>query len=203
MPAVCAIVLAAGRSRRMGAQKLLLPLGGRPVIVRVVDELLRCDLARVLVVVNPSGGPIREALAGREVEFVLNEAPESEMLDSLRCALRAVPPACDWILVMPADHPGIDAATVHRLLEAARDSKRGIVAPVWNGRRGHPLLIARRHREELLRRHDAVGLRGLLAAHPDDILEVASPTPAILQDLDTPADYAAAARRHREDTSQG
>ena len=191
MPATCAIVLAAGRSRRMGTQKLLLPVGGRPVIARVVDELLQCALERVVVVLSPSGAPLRQALSGRNVEFVLNPAADSEMLDSLRCGLRALAEECDQVLVMPADHPGLSAAVVNRLIEAARDSSRGILVPVWQRRRGHPLLLATRYREELLCRYDSVGLRGLLGAHPDDVLEVESPTPAILQDLDTLAEYAA------------
>ncbi len=86
---ITAIVLAAGRSRRMGTQKLLLPVAGRPMIATVVDQLLQCPVASVLVVVGSDGEPIRQALAGRGVEFIVNDQPESEMLHSVRCGLRA------------------------------------------------------------------------------------------------------------------
>ncbi len=75
------------------------------------------------------------------------------------------------------------------MISAWRLSRRGILVPVWEGRRGHPVLISAGYREEILTRFDAEGLRGLLRAHPNDIEEVASTDSSILDDLDTPADY--------------
>ena len=113
---ICSIVLAAGRSRRMGSQKLLLGLGGRPVIARIVDEVLRGPVDSVFVVVGPDGGRIAEALADRQIEFVTNTDPESEMLSSIRCGLRALPDDCTAVLVVLGDQPGIRAEAIAALV---------------------------------------------------------------------------------------
>jgi molybdenum cofactor cytidylyltransferase len=189
MSMICAMVLAAGRSRRMGTQKLLLPLEGRPVIVRVVDELLRSPADRVFVVVGEEGKPILEALAGRPVQFVTNLLPEGDMLSSVRCGLTAMPGDCAAALVALGDQPGISADVVAGLVRSFRSGDRGIVVPTHKGRRGHPLLFAMRYREKILTGYEDRGLRGLLDAHPQDVLEVEVSAPGILEDLDVPEDY--------------
>ncbi len=156
---ICAMILAAGRSQRMGTQKLLLPLGDRPVIARVVDEVLRSPVDRVFVVVGPDGGGIVEALAGRRVEFVKNPNAESEMLSSVRCGLSAMPEDCVAVLVVLGDQPGVTVEVISTLVKAFRTRQCGIVAPSYNGRRGHPLLLAMRYREEILNQYQDVGLR--------------------------------------------
>jgi molybdenum cofactor cytidylyltransferase len=186
---ICSIVLAAGRSRRMGVQKLLLPLGDRPVIARIVDEVLRSPVDRVFVIVGPDGGPIAEALAGRRVEYVINPDPEAEMLSSVRCGLRAMPEDCEAVLVVLGDQPGVTAEVIATLVQAYKTSGRGIVTPIHNGRRGHPLLFAMRYRDEILSCYDDVGLRGLLQSHPEDVCEVEFPAPNVIDDIDLPEDY--------------
>ncbi len=188
---IAAIVLAAGRSRRMGAQKLLLPLGGVPMIARVVDAVLAGTVDDVVVVIGPGGERIAAALAGRPVRFIANPNPDGEMLGSVRCGLRALPPKCEAALVVLGDQPGLTAGLIATLVGAFRSSGRGIVVPTHCGRRGHPLLIAARYRDEVLGRHDGVGLRGLLNAHPEDLLEVE--LPRLIEDIDEPSDYARAA----------
>ncbi len=116
---ICAMVLAAGRSRRMGAQKLLLSLGGRPVIARIVDEVLRGPVDRVFVIVGPDGARIAEALAGRRVDYVINPDPEAEMLSSVRCGLRAMPEDCDAVLMVLGDQPGVTADDIAALCKAS------------------------------------------------------------------------------------
>jgi len=184
-----AVVLAAGRSIRMGTQKLLLPLGGKPVVARVVDELVRSPLDPIVIVVGRDGPQIQQALPGRAVSFVENPDPEADMLSSVRCGLRALPASCEAVLVALGDQPGITHELVDDLIHAFRRTGRGIVVPAHEDRRGHPLLFAARFREELLTRYEGVGLRGLLEAHPDEILPVAVATARVLEDLDTPEDY--------------
>jgi molybdenum cofactor cytidylyltransferase len=197
---ICAIVLAAGRSRRMGAQKLLLPLDGQPIIARIVEEVLRGPVDRAIVVIGPDGRGIRTALAGRSVHFVTNPDPESEMLESVRCGWRALAmnrlPVAAYraeniaaALIVLGDQPGLTAGVIACLVQAFRTTGRGIVAPVHEGRRGHPLLVAARYGEEILTRYDETGLRGLLQAHCEDVLEVAAGTPVVLEDMDEPEDY--------------
>ena len=182
----------------MGAQKLLLPLGGRPVIARIVDEVLCSPVDRVFVIVGPDGGRIAEALAGRKVEFVSNTDPEAEMLSSVRCGLRVMPEDCDAVLVVLGDQPGITADVIVVLMQAYFESGCGIATPTHNGRRGHPLLFAMRYRDEILTRYDDVGLRGLLQAHPEDVCEVEFPAPNVIDDMDLPEDYEREIKQHKK-----
>jgi molybdenum cofactor cytidylyltransferase len=186
---ICSILLAAGRSRRMRAQKLLLPLGDRPVIARIVDEVLRSPVDRVFVVVGPDSARIAEVLAGRQVEFVTNPAPEAEMLSSVRCGLRAMPEDCDAVLAVLGDQPGVTTEVIAAIVQAFHASRRGIVAPIYKGKRGHPLMFSMRYREEILTRYDDFGLRGLLHAHPEDVCEIEFSTPNVFDDMDLPEDY--------------
>jgi molybdenum cofactor cytidylyltransferase len=189
-----ALVLAAGQSRRMGEQKLLLPIAGRPMITAVVDQLLLCPVTPVLVVVGPDSERIRRALAGRRVQFVVNDRPDSEMLHSVRCGLQAVAREACGVLIALGDQPAITREIVVALINAFHTLERGIVVPTYQGRRGHPLLLAARYFPEVLTQHDQVGLRGLLATHTHDVSEIEIDAPAILQDIDTPADYMRAAK---------
>jgi molybdenum cofactor cytidylyltransferase len=192
---ICALILAAGRSHRMGRPKLLLPLGGKPVIARVADAVLRSKVDEVLVVVSPDGADLRQALSGRRLRFVLNPAPDAHMLGSVRCGWRALPRACTAALVVLGDLPGLTAELVDLLWCAHRDCQRKIIVPVYLGRRGHPILVPTHYRDEVLTQHDETGLRGLLLAHPDEVREVDVDATAILEDMDTPADYARLASR--------
>ncbi len=189
-----AIVLAAGRSRRMGTQKLLLPLRGQPMIAHVVDELLRSPVDQVFVVVGTNGEPIVDALADRRVQCVANPHDDGEMLQSVRCGLTAMPEQSAAALVALGDQPDITADLVAELVRSFRTTGRGItgrgiVVPTYNGKRGHPLLFAMHYRREILTRHEGRGLRGLLEAHPRDIFELEVGTAGILEDVDLPEDY--------------
>jgi molybdenum cofactor cytidylyltransferase len=186
---VCALVLAAGRSRRMGTQKLLLPLGGQPVIAHVVDQVLASPVDQTLVVLGPDGDRISQALRGRRVSFVTNALAEAEMLDSLRCGLRALPATCQAVLVVLGDQPGVRAELIGALLQALDSSPRRLVLPVHAGRRGHPVLFTVSYRQELLDCHQGVGLRGLLQAHAAEVVEVSVAQPLALADMDLPSDY--------------
>ena len=186
---VCAITLAAGRSRRMGRPKLVLPVAGSTVIARVVDAFLGASVDMILVVIRANDVPVRAALAGRPVLFVENRVRSGDMLSSVRCGLRALPAAADTVVVSPGDHPLLEASLIRQMLSAFRASGCGILVPVHQGRRGHPLVFSARFREELLTSHDGTGLRGLLQSHPAEIVDWATPDAAVLRDLDTPEDY--------------
>ena len=185
---ICAIVLAAGRSTRMGAQKLLLPFGASTVIGQVVDSISGSVVERTIVVTGPDGA-VAAALAAHDVALVVNPDPAAQMLDSVRLGLRALPPGCEAVLVTPGDLPGVTPRLVASLVAAWRASGKGIVVPVFNGRRGHPLLLSARYVGEVLTQYDDVGLRGLPRAHEDDVLEIPVTDDAVLADIDTPEDY--------------
>jgi molybdenum cofactor cytidylyltransferase len=186
---ICAIVLAAGRSERMGTQKLLLPLEGKPLIGVIVDELLSSPVQRVLVVVGRDAERIQTALADRAVTFVNNAEVNGDMLSSVRCGLRALPAGCAAVMVALGDQPGITQNLVKELIVAYEKADGGIVLPAYQNRRGHPVLFAVKYRDEILMNFDGEGLHGLLDAHADEIVRVDAKTSKALADLDTPEDY--------------
>ena len=194
-----AIVLAAGRSRRMGerVQKLLLPFGGDTVIGRVVREVTSSPVDQTHVVVAPDTGRVREALSDMSPEFVLNPEPEGDMLSSVRCGVRALPAGCEAVLVALGDQPTITSQVIADMIEAFRDSDHRIVVPTYEGKRGHPLLFSGRYCQEVLDRYDNVGLRGLLRARSEEVLELQTVDPTILKDIDYPQDYVRALARLR------
>lgn len=184
-----AIVLAAGRSERLPPQKLLLPLEDKPIICAVVDQLLASRVDEVVVVVGRDAEQIEAALSGRTVRLARNPDLRGEMLTSVRCGLEALSASCQAVLVALGDQPFLSPLVVDRLIESYETGDKGIVVPTHRSRRGHPVLISIRYRDEVLNAYERVGLRGLLRAHEDDVAEVAVSNPDVLEDLDTPDDY--------------
>lgn len=192
-----AVVLAAGRSQRMGADKLLLPWKGGVVIAGIVYELLAGGVSSILVVGRENNLALRRAVGGGPVGYVANPDETSDMLGSLRCGLRALPPECATALVALGDQPGISAALVSLLIQARERTNAGIVLPIHAGHRGHPVLIQRRYFGELLNDYDGVGLRGFLGVHANEIHAVEVADRESLRDMDTPEEYADLLKRQR------
>jgi len=198
---ICAVVLAAGLSRRMGVQKLLLPFGGKTVIGHIVDQILAGDVNRTYVVVGHQGERVRRELSERNVTIVSNPDYESGMLSSVRCGLAVLPSECRAVLVALGDQPSVTSKLIDQMTRSFGETDKGILVPVYEGGRGHPVLLLHRYRDEILTCYDNVGLRGLLHAHPDDVFELSVSTSAVLSDMDCPQDYRRELRSiEKEDT---
>ncbi|MCC6442654.1 MAG: nucleotidyltransferase family protein [Armatimonadetes bacterium] len=192
---VTAVVLAAGLSERMGEFKLLLPFRGKTVIETLVDTLLELPLRGVWVVLGHRAEDVAAALVDRPAERIVNLDYEEGMLSSIQCGFGMVPDEADGILLCLGDQPWLSPKVVRALLETFESADRGILIPAFNGRRGHPILIAMRYRDEVLDLEDSGGLRQLHEAHPDDILEAPVGDESILSDMDLPEDYDRAVAR--------
>ena len=190
---IWAVVLAAGESRRMGTQKLLLPYGEATVVEAVAAAALGSRVDRVLAVLGADADEVRRALgrgaAAENIAFAFNEDFRSGMLSSVQTAFRALPSDAAAAVVMLGDQPFVATRVIDAVVGAYRKGGRGIVVPVFGGKRGHPVLVDLKYRDEVLGLDPADGLRQLLRAHPEDVEEVEADDPAILRDLDTPADY--------------
>jgi molybdenum cofactor cytidylyltransferase len=186
---IWAIVLAAGESRRMGAPKLLLPFSGKTVIEVVLDSVKASPVDGILVVVGGWAAPVEEKARPYGALVALNPDFRSGMLSSVQCGFRQLPLEAEAALVFLADQPAIKPYVAEALIKAFRRTGRGIVIPVFDRRRGHPVLISVRYRKEIGSLDPEVGLRQLLDRHPQDILEEPVDDPTILRDLDTPEDY--------------
>lgn len=186
---IWAVILAAGESRRMGRQKLLLPFGDTTVIGAVVRTALDSRVDRAVVVLGADRDAVRRETAPRGVAFAVNEDYRRGMLTSVQAGFRALPEDAEAAVLLLGDQPFLAPATVDAVIEAYQGTRRGIVIPVFRGRRGHPLLVGLEFRDEVLALDPAEGLRALVRAHPGDVREALVPDPNILRDLDTPEDY--------------
>ena len=194
-PRIAALVLAAGQSRRMGANKLLIDLDDRPMIARVVDAVLGSRAAPVLVVTGYEDTALRAALGAREIGFVSNPNFAQGMSSSLRAGIAALPDGIDGVVVCLGDMPAVDAEIIDALV-AAFDPARGaeIIAPCHGGQRGNPVLWGRRFFAALMQVSGDQGGKPLLAAHPQACRLITVDRPGVLLDIDTPEALA----RYRE-----
>jgi molybdenum cofactor cytidylyltransferase len=185
---VAALLLAAGSSRRMaGANKLLAPVGGVPMLRRAANAALASRCAGVVVVTGFDADAVRASLAGLDLEFAHNPAHESGMASSLRTGLAALPAEADAVVVVLGDMPGIGAGHIDRLVAAFDPLRPKIVVPVKGGRRGNPILWPRAWFAEMQQVQGDVGARELLQRHAECIETVAVDDDAIFADVDTPA----------------
>ena len=187
---VAAVVLAAGRSRRMGAtNKLLLPLAGRPLIAHAVAAATGSLAAPVLVVVGHEAAAVRRALAGHAVAFVDNPAYAAGLSTSLRAGIAALPAGAAAAIILLGDAPRVRAPHIDRLIAAfAADPTQPICVPEFAGRRGNPVLWPRRFFPNLLTLEGDRGGRALLDSELDPVRRVVMDDPGVLFDVDTPED---------------
>jgi molybdenum cofactor cytidylyltransferase len=186
-PRVAAIVLAAGRSTRMGTRnKLLADLGGVPMVRRVAATALRSKARPLLVVTGHQAAEVAAALSGLGVTFVANPDYATGLSSSLKAGIRAVPPECAGALILLGDMPRISPKDIGALLDAFAGAPDRLVVPVHAGRQGNPVLWPRRYFAELLQLEGDAGAKRLIATHSDDVRNVDLGTDAIFADVDTP-----------------
>jgi len=185
---LAAVVLAAGRSTRMGGpNKLLAEIRGRPLVRIVVEEALASHAKPVIVVVGHQRGEVEKAVAGLPVQLIYNPDFAQGLGTSLKAGIAAVPAEADGAIVCLADMPQVDASLLNRLI-AAFDPDRGalIVMPTVEGRRGNPVLWSRRFFPDLMAIEGDVGARHFIARYGEAVVEVPLEGRAALVDVDTP-----------------
>ena len=194
-----AIILAAGKSERMGRVKSLLPWGKRTLIEAIIDRVARSRAKEVLIVLGAARDDIEPVIAKYDLRTVFNPDSARGMLSSIQRGLEAVPRDARAVLFFLGDQPAPSAAIINRLIDAYEKTGKGIVLPVYGGRRGHPVLIDLKYRNEIKTLDPEIGLRQLMRDHHEDVLEVRTRSPRVLLDIDTPEDYerALASRRRR------
>ena len=186
--AVAGVVLAAGRSSRMAPHnKLLLPdRTGKPMVARVVDNLLSSTARPVIVVVGHRGDEVVQALAGRPVTVVAAADFDAGLSASLRAGIAAVPDGADGAVVCLGDMPLVTGRMIDRLIQAYDpDEGRAIAAPTCRGKLGNPVLWDRRFFSEIIGLSGDMGARPLLQRHEDVLAQVEMDSDAVLRDFDT------------------
>jgi molybdenum cofactor cytidylyltransferase len=187
-PSVAAILLAAGRSERMGTFKPLLPFGKATVIETCLDYLREGKIETIVVVGGHRIDQLRDRLKSESVIIVENPDPSSEMGHSIACGIKAVPGNFGAVLIGLVDHPAVSPQVVQQLID---EWKRGthLVVPTWQGRGGHPVLVDLRFRAELLSLPPEVGLKSLFLEHGANLRRLPVDSPFIARDMDTWDDY--------------
>lgn len=193
---VAAIILAAGMSQRMGRLKPLLPFGDKPMLARVVENLVAAqEIAPLIVVTGHAASAITAALSGYPVTFAHNENyAMGGMLSSVQVGVRALPSNASAFFLVLGDQPTVRPATLQTLLEVWRETAAPIVLPTHNGRRGHPVLFSSRCASEILALPTDATLKACVMRHVAETIQVPVPDESILADVDTPADYERALR---------
>ncbi len=186
---VSAILLAAGEAKRIGRPKLLMPFGGGTVLERTLDNLLTSKVDEVIVVLGPRAGVIKQVIADRQVKVVVNPDYHLGMSTSLITGLSLVDDRAQRIMIALADQPLIYGETYDRLIEASLSCDKGIIIPVYQGRRGNPIIFSAKYKQELFKLKGDVGGRQIVRQYPDDILEVAVHSEGINLDINTMYDY--------------
>ena len=173
-------------SRRMGCCKQLLPLDGRPAIVWCLESILAAGITELTVVVGPTGEEVAKAIAHLPVSVAENRSVDSDMAQSVRTGLATIGDEVSGVLVCLADHPLVTAETFRLLAEEHRRTPEAILIPAYGEKKGHPSLFPHALIMELA---TLSTLRDVIGAYPERVRVVAVDDPAVIEDMDTPADY--------------
>lgn len=196
MNSCSAILLAAGRSRRMGAFKPLLPFGNKTVIECCIESLRDGGVETIVVVLGHRADDLREKLSN--VNFAVNPDPDSEMGASIAVGVRELPDDAQATLIALADHPAVPATVITSILDEWKNGSR-IVIPTWQGRGGHPVLVDLSFRPELLHLPASGGLRAFFDSNRESVKRLPVDSPFVARDMDTWDDYRAL---HQEATGK-
>lgn len=188
-----AVVPAAGLSRRMGREKVLLPFGRSTMLETVLSKLRAVGVEDVVVVVR-ADLPEADARARRAgAAVVVNRHPEGAMIESIRLGIAALPAELDAFFVWPADHPAVLESTLERL--AGRAARARAVLPVYGGRRGHPALVGADLRAAIEGISEHEGLRRLWRDRSEAVEELSVEDPGVIENLDDRESYERACLR--------
>jgi molybdenum cofactor cytidylyltransferase len=199
LDAVAGVVLAAGRSVRMGRPKAFLPLGAGETFLSRVLFTLDAAGAAPLIVVGTAEWPADPAgVSPHGARLVFNPAPDRGQVSSLQCGLAAVPPAISAVLFTLVDVPLVTVVTVRTLIDVMRGTDADVVRPERSGRHGHPVLVARTVVEDLLAADVSETARAVLGRYAGSTVDVSVQDEGAFLDIDTPEQYERLARTLRE-----
>lgn len=180
------VILAAGESTRMGSPKALLQIQGKTFLEHLVATLRNAGLHEISVVLGHDSDKIIAQLPDLKVDFVINENYQKGQLSSIQAAIKSVPKDCDAIMICPIDRPLISPELIKIILEEYSKTKSPIVIPIFDAKRGHPIIFSSSLFPELMRAPRDIGARAVVWAHHNEVKEVPTEEAGILINVDTP-----------------
>jgi len=186
---LAAVILSGGASTRMGSPKALLPYQGRPFLEHLLEVTHHPKITVRRVVLGAHAEPIAKAIQLYPDEIVINQEWQQGQLSSLQAALRSLPAGTDGMLLCLIDHPLISKGLVDALIEQFYATKAPVVLPVFQGRRGHPVIFSAKVYEELERAPAEVGARGVVWAHTKEVSEYATAEEGCVLNLNDPETF--------------
>ena len=192
---ISAILLGAGKSKRMGFDKLSLPWGKKTVFERCLETLFGSRVQELVIVLSLRNKGLRNLLRGKNIKIVTNPRPGGGMSTSIRRGLQAIHSRSDGILIALGDQPFLKTRTINVLIRTFARGKGGIIVPSFRGRRGHPVIFHKRYRKELLSLKGDVGGKSILERYPKDVIIVPVKSEGVVKDINTWQDYKKSPRR--------
>ena len=186
---ISGIVLAGGRSRRMGRAKALLDADGRTFLERALDALRIGGCGELVVVLNSEDPIIDDIVARAGASSTPGAGPGTEQIESLRAGLRSLSRSAEAALALPVDHPMVKSGTVAALIAAFRANAAPVVRPTHRGRGGHPVLFSAEVFDELLSGELAEGARSVVRGSAERLVNVEVEDRGVVVDIDTPSEY--------------
>jgi molybdenum cofactor cytidylyltransferase len=183
---ISAIVLAAGKSERMGRPKALLPLRGKTFLENILAAISSSPVEETCVVVGHHRDEIERHVVP-PARIIFNPDYEQGMITSLQAGISSLPSRTSGALLFLVDHPLVDSETIALLVRKVGADR--IVLPTFEGRRGHPVLFGSAILQEILGLSASQGANIVVHKDPDRIVEVSVNSPGILVDVDTPEDF--------------
>jgi molybdenum cofactor cytidylyltransferase len=183
---LAAVILSGGASSRMGSPKALLPYQRRPFLEHLLDVTTQPEIGVRRVVLGANAEPIAKAVNLKADEIVINHEWEKGQLSSIQAALQSLPGATDGMLLCLIDHPLVSSPLVRELIETFYKSQKAIVLPVYQGRRGHPVIFSATLYEELIHAPVETGARAVVWAHSRDVAEVSTNEEGCVLNLNDP-----------------
>jgi molybdenum cofactor cytidylyltransferase len=183
---LAAVILSGGASERMGSPKALLPFQGRPFLEHLLEITRHPSVGVRRVVLGAQAEPITKEVLLAADEIVINKDWEQGQLSSIQAALRSLPAGTEGMLLCLVDHPLVTAGLVTELIERFQATHAPIVLPVYEGRRGHPVIFSAAVYEELLKAPADKGARAVVWAHAAEVAEVLTDEEGCVLNLNDP-----------------